>query len=411
MSKQDLLKELFGKFLDDKKMTPEEIRQLRELIQDEQNQGVLDQLLTTLYEGETQEYQAAESDVRTAFEEVLTKLQVKAPSRSPVPASIKMNQSRGWWKYAAAAVVVLTFAAGSYRLFRRDTPAALVQQGPKPKVDIPPGGNKAILTLADGSTIALDTVQNGNLGQQGGSRILKLANGELAYQSAGNTPVSATLYNTITTPRGGRFQLVLPDGSRVWLNAGSSLHYPTAFVGGAREVTLTGEAYFEVEKNAAMPFRVTVNEMQVEVLGTHFNVMAYMDEEAINTTLLEGSVKVTAGANQQPGAGKQKFLVPGQRASLNRGNGMLDVQSQVNTEEAIAWKNGLIQFEGNDIHAAMRIISRSYNVEVEYRGDIPPTHFRGTISSNVPVSQVLNMMQLTGEVHFEISGRKIIVTP
>ena len=408
MSKQDRLKELFRKYLDDKKMTPDEVRQLRTLIQDERNQELLDQLLAAVYE-EEREPLAAESNSRVAFEEVLAKINDDLPVRAP--AVVYLHHRNRWWKYAAAASVIFIFASGAYWLLRHDTPTALVQQSPPSKIDIPPGGNKATLTLADGSTIALDTAQNGTLGRQGSTRVIKLANGELAYKAAAKMPVSATLYNTIATPRGGRFLVTLPDGSRVWLNAASSLRYPTAFNDAAREVTLTGEAYFEVEKNTAMPFRVNVNEIQVEVLGTHFNVMAHTDEDAVNTTLLEGKVKVTPVVGSQVVAQSSKLLTPGQRASLIRGKAVLDVQSQVNTEDAIAWKNGLIQFDGNDIHAAMRMIARSYDVEVEYRGSIPATHFRGAISSNVPVSQVLNMMERTGEVHFEISGRKIIVTP
>ena len=406
MSKQDLLKELFGKFLDEKKMTPEEIRQLRALIHDEHNQEMLDQLLASLYEEEVQEPLAAESNARVAFEEVLAKINAETPVSRP--AVVNMHPRNRWWKYAAAAMVILTFAAGAYWLFRRDTPAAFVQN-PQSKTDIPPGGNKAILTLADGSTIVLDTAQNGTLGRQGNTRIVKLANGELAYQTAGNTPASAILYNTITTPRGGKFQVTLPDGSRAWLNAASSLRYPTAFNGAAREVTLTGEAYFEVEKNTAMPFRVILNGMQVEVLGTHFNVMAYTDEDAINTTLLEGKVKVTPVIGSQLIAQSSKLLSPGQQAQII--NNQLSIINNIDVEAVIAWKNGLIQFGGNDIRAAMRMIARLYDVDVEYRGNIPATHFRGEISSNVPVSQVLNMMELTGEVHFEISDRKIIVTP
>jgi transmembrane sensor len=413
MSKQDLLQELFGKFLDDKKMTPEEIRQLRALVQDERNRELLDQLLTSLYKAEPQEYPAAESNTRVAFEEVWAKLQGAAPVISSVPGSVKLPGNK-WWKYAAAAMVILTFVAGAYWLFRGDTPEAFVQNDPQPKKDILPGGNKALLTLADGSTIELDEAKNGTLGRQGNTRVVKLANGQLAYEVAGNTPVAATLYNTITTPRGGMFHVTLPDGSRVWLNAASSLHYPTSFNGSAREVTLTGEAYFEVEKNTAMPFRVMVNNMQVEVLGTHFNVNAYTDEASIKTTLLEGSVKVGSRQLAAGNATQQSaILKPGQQAVIFQGSKkspQIQVQA-VEVDAVVAWKNGIIQFEGSEIHAAMRMIARWYDVEVEYRGNIPSAHFRGLIPSNVPVSQVLDMMELTGEVHFEISGRKIIVTP
>lgn len=420
MSKQDLFQELFEKFLNDKKLTPGEIRQLRTLVQDESNRALLDQMLASLYEEEIREQGTAESNTRMAFEEVWAKLQSPAPATSPDTIVVNLPSRRPWWKYAAAAVLVLTLAAGAWWLFRGNTPSPVVKQNPSPKTDIQPGGNKAILILADGSKIVLENAQNGTLGQQGSTRVVKLANGQLAYEAAGYAPATATLYNTITTPRGGKFYVTLPDGSRVWLNAASSLHYPTAFNGAAREVTLTGEAYFEVEKNAAMPFRVNLNGMQVEVLGTHFNINGYGDETTIKTTLLEGKVKVVNRGSSTGNAAttdlqQSVILMPGQQASIptfsqsNRYSPIL-VQA-VDVEAVMAWKNGLIQFDGNDIYAVMRMIARWYDVEVEFRGNIPNAHFRGGISSNVPVSEVLNMMEQTGEIHFEISGRKIIVTP
>lgn len=419
MSKQDHFQELFEKFLNDKKMTPAEIRQLRALVQDEHNRALLDQMLASLYEEEIREPGTTESNTRIAFEEVWARLQSPASATSSDAAVVELQPRRQWWKYAAAAMLVLTLAAGAWWLFRGNTPSPVVQQNPNLKNDIQPGGNKAVLILADGSKIILEDAQNGPLGQQGSTRVVKLANGQLAYEAAGSAPATATLYNTITTPRGGKFYVTLPDGSRVWLNAASSLHYPTAFNGATREVTLTGEAYFEVEKNAAMPFRVNLNGMQVEVLGTHFNINGYDDEATIKTTLLEGKVKVV---NRESAIGNaaatdlQQFVIlqPGQQASIpisSKSNTSSPILVQtVDVEAVMAWKNGLIQFDGNDIYAAMRMIARWYNVEVEYRGNIPNAHFRGGISSNVPVSEVLDMMEQTGEIHFEISGRKIIVT-
>jgi ferric-dicitrate binding protein FerR (iron transport regulator) len=413
MTKQDLLKELWEKFLGDQKMTAGEIIQLKTLVHDERNQELLDQLLASLYSEEKQVYPAAETNGREAFEEVLAKLQTAAPAASSQAAIVPLRHRRQWWKFAAAALVLFTAGAGAYWLSRSHTSTSIVQQHSSSNAAIQPGGNKAILTLADGSTISLNEAQNGTLAQQGSTRVVKLANGQLAYQVPGATAATANLYNTIVTPRGGKYHITLPDGSQVWLNAASSLHYPTAFSGAAREVTLTGEAYFEISENAAMPFRVRVNNMQVDVLGTHFNVMAYTDEEAIHTTLMEGSVRVSnpTSTNHTSSNPTSAILSPGQCASLYHNNGTLKVQRHVNTEEAIAWKNDLIQFAGTDIRAAMRMIARWYDVEVEYRGNIPNAHFRGGLSSNAPVSQVLNMMQQTGEAHFEISGRKIIVTP
>lgn len=412
MSKQELFQELFEKFLHDKKMTPGEIRQLRALVQDERNRALLDQLLASLYEEEVREAGTAESNTQTAFEEVWAKLQTSGASTSPYPAVVHLQSRRQWWKYAAAAVLVLTFAAGAYWLFRGDTPAGVVQQqqGLQPKTDIQPGGNKAILTLADGSTIVLDKAANGTLVQLGNVQVVKSKDGELEYKkSEVGSQKSEIAFNTLSTPRGGQYMLTLPDNSKVWLNAASSITYPTLFTGNERRVEVSGEVYFEVEKNAAMPFRAILNGTQVEVLGTHFNINAYNDEAIIKTTLLEGKVKVTPVIGSQPVAQSSKILSPGQQAQIS--NNKLSIINDADLEAVMAWKNGLVQFDGNDIYAAMRMIARWYDVEVEYRGNIPHAHFRGGISSNVPVSQVLDMMEQTGEVHFEISGRKIIVTP
>jgi ferric-dicitrate binding protein FerR (iron transport regulator) len=460
MTKQDPLQELFEKFLNDKKMTAAEIRQLRNLVQHPQQQQALDQLLSVLYEEETTGHLTAETNAHAAFEEVWARLQATAPSitgatslstgaaqqaslatidtfsttsstpapigltgtpdTSPEVPVVALHVRRPWWKYAAAAAILLTAAAGTWLVLRtKQPPAIIVQQQPQPVKDILPGGQHATLTLGDGTAVSLDTARNGTLVQQGNTRVVKLANGQLAYEAASNIPVATVLYNTISTPRGGKFHITLPDGTGVWLNAMSSLRYPAAFRGASREVTLTGEAYFEVAKNKAMPFQVKVGDMQVEVLGTHFNIMAYTDEEAINTTLLEGKVKVmnTAAAQTnapstvQPGTPGAKVLNPGQQASLRRSNGAIAIQSEVNTEAAIAWKNELIQLEGSDIHTVMRTLARWYDVEIEYRGNVPAVHFRGMLPANIPVSQVLGLMEQTGEVHFVVSGRKIIVTP
>lgn len=316
----------------------------------------------------------------------------------PLPAKIIPWRRRAW----AAAVVLLIASGAAFWLLQRpasqQSPAVAVQA---PKKDVAPGGNKAVLTLADGTEISLDSAGNGLLAQQGHTRVIKSGNGQLQYDA----PAAAgqTVYNKISTPRGGQFQITLPDGSRVWLNASSSLRYPAAFSGENRTVELLGEAYFEVAKDARKPFQVRVGEMEVKVLGTHFNIMAYEDEEAVKTTLLEGAVEVKK-------SGSVKKLRPGQGASLHRRSGVLELLPEVNTEEAVAWKNGYIQFEGADIRSAMRQIARWYDVEVIYKGNVP-AHFRGIVPRNVPVSQVLKMLELTDEVHFEIGDKQIIVSP
>ncbi|MBS1577680.1 MAG: FecR family protein [Bacteroidetes bacterium] len=267
--------------------------------------------------------------------------------------------------------------------------------------DPAPGGNKAILTMADGSTINLDDVTNGVLAQQGNTRVTRLDNGKLVYdaQSKNNSPV---YFNTVTTPRGGQYQLILADGTKVWLNAASSLRFPTSFEGKERNVQLTGEAYFEVAKNKSMPFKVEVGDMGVEVLGTHFNIMGYTDESAIKTTLLEGSVKVTKGL-------AFALLRPGQQSELNKSSSHIYV-AETDVEEAIAWKSGLFQFDSDDIGTVLRQIGRWYNIETGYEGKLPNWHFTGTVSRNIPLSEVLKMLEMS-EVHFNFDGKKLIAHP
>ncbi|RPD39610.1 FecR family protein [Chitinophaga barathri] len=315
----------------------------------------------------------------------------------PQPAKIIPWRSRAW----AAAVVLLLVSSTTYWLLRR--PAAVKEPvlASQPQKDIAPGGNKAVLTLGDGTEISLDSAGNGILAQQGNTKVIKTRNGELQYDAPQHG--GQMVFNKIATPRGGQYTITLPDGSRVWLNASSSLRYPAVFSGRSRVVELKGEAYFEVSKQAGQSFVVKVEEMEVKVLGTHFNIMAYDDEPALKTTLLEGAVEVKK-------ADVVRTLKPGQGASLHRQSGTLELLPEVNTEEAVAWKNGFIQFEGNDIRSVMRQVARWYDVEVVYKGNVP-AHFRGIVPRNVPVSQVLKILELTGEVHFEIGDRQIIVSP
>jgi transmembrane sensor len=311
---------------------------------------------------------------------------------------------RLWPRIAAAAFILLFLSFGTYFLLQKKTSAQpfVISQAN----DIAPGGNKAILTLANGQKIILNSVGNGLLAQQGSSTVNKTADGQVVYAVSGSktkNSASEIQYNSLTIPRGGEYQLVvLPDGSKVWLNSASSLRYPIAFTGNERKVELTGEAYFEVAHNPEMPFRVTSKGQAVEVLGTHFNINAYDDEPAIKTTLLEGKVKVTATISNEV-----RILHPGQQSALNS---RLFAVAPVETEEAVAWKNGQFMFENDNIQYIMRSISRWYNVTVEYNGAIPDDSFGGGISRFKNVSEALNVLQLTGKVHFEMEGRKIIVS-
>jgi ferric-dicitrate binding protein FerR (iron transport regulator) len=281
------------------------------------------------------------------------------------------------------------------------------------KNDIAPGGNKAMLTLANGSTIVLDSAQDGTLAQQGSTKIVKLDGGALAYRAAAGSngqTTEQTGFNTIATPRGGQYRIILPDGSKVWLNAASSLRFPAAFTGSERTVELTGEAYFEITKNAEKPFHVKVpsgvtagESMDVEVLGTSFNVMAYTNEEKIHTTLLEGKVKVRQGATAEN-------LSPGRQAIVDQNTLGMEV-ADANIEQAVAWKDGLFRFKETDIRELMRQVERWYDVDVVYRTDRGDQDFTGVVSRNKNVSTLLQMLELTGTVHFKIEGKRIIVLP
>jgi transmembrane sensor len=307
-----------------------------------------------------------------------------------------------WRRMAVAAVFLLLMGSGAYLFWnsrKTEEPAVVKQMRPKPNQDISPGSNKAVLMLADGTQILLDSAHNGTLAQQSAVAIVKLNNGQLAYNAQKGKPADI-LYNTITTPKGGQYQLVLTDGTKVWLNAASSLHFPAAFTGRERVVELKGEGYFEVAKNAAMPFHVRVNDMDIQVLGTHFNINAYTDEDAMRTTLLEGRVNVSKGT-------QARILTAGQQAAAHQ-NGKIEVAENVNVDEVMAWKNGMFQFKSADLGTIMRQAARWYDIDVEYRGGISD-RFSGQISRNVNISQLLKILEFTGKVHFEIEGRKVIV--
>jgi ferric-dicitrate binding protein FerR (iron transport regulator) len=310
-------------------------------------------------------------------------------------------------RYWIAAAAVMIFAIGLIWITnqkKQDPTTGLTGNSiTTAKGSVVPGTNKATLTLSDGSSIDLTDSKKGLLSKQGSVAVGKSGEGEIVYDAKnGEANSAAILYNTISTPRGGQYQVVLSDGTKVWLNASSSIKFPTVFTGHERNVELTGEAYFEVAKNKDMPFKVAVGNMSVEVLGTHFNVEAYKDEELIKTTLLEGSVKLLTG-------NREAYLKPGQQGALNQQQAF-NIRS-VNTEEAIAWKNGYFIFNNENIQSIMKKISRWYDVEVIYNGKVDERDFGGTVSRFDSVTDVLKSLELTGTVHFKMEGRRIIVMP
>lgn len=307
---------------------------------------------------------------------------------------------RGWdyRSWSAAAVIFLTLCAGFY-YFKSSRREQLREQA---AAAISPGGNKATLTLSNGKVISLQTARNGQLAEVSGVKITKTKNGQLVYSvNEGASPVSTQ--NTISTPKGGQYLLILPDGTKVWLNAASVLKFPTAFSGmSERKVVLSGEAYFEVAK-LKTPFVVMTDKQKVQVLGTHFNINAYLDEQQTKTTLLEGSVRVSSLKT-----GNEVMLSPGQEANLKRDD--LNVQ-KADIERNTDWKNGIFMFKNESLEGIMRKIGRWYNVEIVYEPYAPRKEtFSGIVSRYDNVNKVLRRLELTGAVSFKIQGRKIMVS-
>lgn len=308
------------------------------------------------------------------------------------------------WGWAAASIILM-LGIGVYLLTTKtkktSPPVAVVQAA-----DIAPGKNGAVLTLADGTLVVLDSLGNGVVATQNGAQV-KLQGGTLAYEA--NGPATGEVaYNTMSTPKGRQFQVTLPDGTKVWLNAASSISYPTAFTRNERQVILTGEAYFEVAHNSNMPFKINVNgKAEVEVLGTHFNVNAYDNETTINTTLLEGSVRVELNADMPA-----ITLKPGQQAQVGEvgKQSIAKVINDADIDKVMSWKNGLFNFEGASLAEIMRQLERWYDIEVAYEKGIPDVEFEGKMTRDVPLKDLLKMLERSA-IHFRIEGRKLIVLP
>lgn len=315
---------------------------------------------------------------------------------------------RSYFKYIATAAMVLIIATSGYFYYSK------FRQSSKPTVqvvkvinDVEPGGNRAYLTLADGRRIALDSTANGALAQQAGMTVSKTDEGEVVYNASSSYPPNNPenpIFNTISTPRGGEYQVILPDGSKVWLNAASSVKFPVSFAGlRERELELRGEAYFDVVKNAKQPFIVKTPTQQVEVLGTQFNINSYTDEKEVKTTLLEGSVKISTELKSET------ILKPGQQAIHHQDKKIVVRPAD---ETAVAWKKGLIKFSNADLQSIMRQISRWYDLEIRYEAPISSKRFNGGISRGSNLADVLKILAGTG-ISFKIEqhqeGKVLIV--
>jgi transmembrane sensor len=309
------------------------------------------------------------------------------------------------WYPIAAAVILICLSTGAYFLFKKQTINNLTAKNQSLKNDIAPGGDKAVLTLANGTQVILDDAKNGSISQNASVKVNKTGNGVLVYHFnkniSGENIVGASEINTITTPRAGQYQIELEDGTKVWLNAASSIKFPQVFTDKIRQVELSGEAYFEVAKNKAKPFIVKANGVQIQVFGTHFNINAYSDNSSIATTLLEGSVSMTC-------SGATVILKPGQQGVSGK-NGLPIKASFVDTEEVMAWKNGLFIFHDESIANIMKQVSRWYDVDVEYRDGAQNKEFGGTISKYRNITELLNNIQLTQTIHYKLEGRRVII--
>ncbi len=313
------------------------------------------------------------------------------------PAKIRsLVFKKYWW---AAAAVLLVVLAGSFFWNNIPDPSndALVSQ---PPIRIAPGKDGAILTLADGSQVVLDSMGNGVVASQNGVTVA-LKDGKLTYEP-GSAPDGTVLYNTMSTPKGRQFMVVLPDGTKVWLNSASTLRYPVAFSQHERVVDISGEAYFEVARNPEQPFRVNVaDKAQVEVLGTHFNINAYENEKFTRATLLEGSVRMKAA--------NQVVLTPGQQAQLEQNAGSLNVIANIDLEQVMAWKNGVFSFEGMRLKEVMKQLERWYDVEIAFEEGVKDVEFYGELSRNNSLNDIIAVFTDV-DVHFRLEGRKLTVT-
>jgi len=352
------------------------------------------------------------------IDESLTGLDLAAPSRDALYASVtRVYQALGMetpvvpmvnrdyhiprrliGRRVAAAAIIVIASTGAYLGFFRRPRVVEQSETVSLKNDVPaPTGTKTTLTLGSGQTIILDSVQYGNLTRQGNTQVAKLKNNQLAYEPS-TEPTATVVYNTLSTAKGGQTLVTLADGTKVWLNALSSLHYPTAFTVSTRDVELTGEAYFEVAHHAGQPFRVHAGKTLVEDIGTRFDVNAYSDEPDLKTTLLQGAVRVDG-----------RVLVPGEQAAVDKG-GQLQVQKGIDPDEVLGWKNGEFVFNRLDMAAILRQVGRWYDVDIVNPGQMTHRSFSGIVSRNSNLSEVMKILEQAG-IRFRIEGKKIILLP
>jgi len=357
----------------------EEVKELLEMMS--QEEGPLRDNIHALLEDQLLEGLSTAGDKELILQRIMEQVR---------PVKVRRMYFKRW---AVAAAILALVSTGTYLWYQHASRQEIAVVSEK----IAAGSNKAILTLADGAVVALDSAAS-KVMQQGNIAIHQ-HNGQLQY--TGNETGSSAGNNTLTTPKGGQFKVILPDGTSVWLNSASSLQYPTAFIGKERVVALTGQAYFEVAANVNQPFKVKVNDMEVQVLGTDFDIMAYGDEQAVRTTLVTGAVKVAMGK-------ENALLKPGQQARLNKEQGTFTVK-EADLSKVLAWKSGLFLFNNTDLQTIMREIARWYDVEIINEAGNSAKLYGGSISRKKDLRDVLNLLESGGTNHFKIDGRKVII--
>lgn len=412
MKDEQLIQELFSKYLEDT-IAADERERLRILLDTAAGNEVVSDMLRDLFSFQTQDqYNIPATDARI---------------KRRVHEHIRQQQGRSsthrihllkttWFRYAAAIFFVVVGAAVWYTLLYRENNSnhTIVVDNKYLQTDIAPGRDRAILTLANGQQIILDSAR-GNIVKQGGLTVVNLA-GKLKYEGVG----TVAEYNTISTPKGGQYQVVLPDGSKVWLNAVSSVKFPTAFTRNVRHIEMTGEAYIEVARDSKQPFIVKANGAEIQVLGTSFNVNAYEDENNIKTTLIEGSVKVMVinsklndPSPSTASAGSPSVLLkPGQQAVMSsnqlKQKGQAITVGSADLEQALAWKNGVFRFNQANLADAMRQLARWYEIEVVYEKGVPDIKLEGGIKRDLTLSEMLDALSKLG-VKFRMEGRQLVI--
>lgn len=392
------LEDLFSK----KEWTPEEHAWFLELIREkspvELQQYFQEDYLASLSKEQAGDLQHAQT--------LLHQIHQKAGIQPEEPTVLQLTSRRSPWRMAAAAAgIIMVLGVGYFIFSGRNNKAHTASNKQLPATDVmAPQTSRAMITLADGSKVYLDSINSGQLALENNTKLVKLATGEIVYQSENGKAIQEIRYNTLVNPKGSQVATItLSDGSRAWLNAGSSLTYPVAFVDKERKVIVSGEVYFEVasavSEGKKRPFLVQANDITTEVLGTHFNVNSYNDEPDVKVTLLEGSVRI--GKKKE-----SKLLKPGEQAQVASA---IKIVNDVDLDEVMAWKNGRFQFAGNSVEEVMRQLGRWYDVEIIYEGKPAEQHFRGGIPRDVEVSKVFKMLETTGVIHFRIEGKRIIV--